>query len=213
MTNRHHITLRTLSQLPLPYRLRQLAIANATLDAIIMPDWDLRYFSYNCQWDEDETMASLRNGSGAHHYILFSRAGAFLKGFDVDSPLTEPPDSWITKDLPNGMQPYLDELAFEMSDLTFCVWCRDGYDKWEHGAPTNDDLLDVPLGYLHLLLDDPAAYADWATEYYEQTVPIESVRWVQAGNPLNDGIIASLNESISLNDISEDLKEIGYPPA
>ncbi len=211
MTNPQHISLRTLSRLPHPRRLRELAIANATLDALLMPDWELRYFSYDSRWGSGEEMASLRDGSGSHHYLLFSRSGTFLKGFDVGSPRNALPEGWATRDLPTVMGPCLDEAAFEMSDLTYCAWYLDGGDAWGHGVPGRADLLDARLGHLQLLLDDPAPYADWATEYYERNVPLESVRWVRAGKPLNEEVVASLNDGLSLRDLSDELEEIGYP--
>ena len=211
MTSRRRITLRTLDQLPPPKRLRELSIANAVLDAIIMPEWELRYFSHNSRWDEGEEMASLRNGSGSHHYMLFSTSGAFIKGFDVDSSLNTSPVGWATREVPTAMRSCLGEPAFEMGDLTYCTWWRDEREKWEHGMPREERLLDEPLGYLDLLLDDPAKYANWASEYYEQAVPTASVRWVQAGKPLAEEIVASLNPGVSIDDIREELDEIGYP--
>ena len=33
----------------------------ALLDAIIEPEWEYRYYSYNSHWSESEEMASLRD--------------------------------------------------------------------------------------------------------------------------------------------------------
>ncbi len=34
------------------------------LDAIMSPDWELRYFSFDSRWSPTEEMVSMRNGSG-----------------------------------------------------------------------------------------------------------------------------------------------------
>ena len=56
------ITLETLHLLPELERLRELCKALAILDAMIEPEWQLRYFSFDIKWDEGEEMASMRDG-------------------------------------------------------------------------------------------------------------------------------------------------------
>jgi hypothetical protein len=48
----------TLSVLPDVNTLRRKAQALAVLDAIMSPDWQYRYYSFNSQWDRNEMMAS-----------------------------------------------------------------------------------------------------------------------------------------------------------
>jgi hypothetical protein len=54
----------------------------ALLDAILSPDWEYRYFSFDSRWGPSERMGSMRNGQGDHWFALFSSAGCWLKGFD-----------------------------------------------------------------------------------------------------------------------------------
>ncbi len=58
------ISTQNLSALSTIERLRKLSQALATLDAILCPEWQYRYYSFNAQWDVGEMMASMRNGSG-----------------------------------------------------------------------------------------------------------------------------------------------------
>jgi hypothetical protein len=34
------------------------------LDAIVCPEWEHRYYSFNANWAADEVMGSMRDGSG-----------------------------------------------------------------------------------------------------------------------------------------------------
>jgi hypothetical protein len=56
-------------------QVRLVATSIAMLDAILSPTWDYRYYSYNAQWDMNEEMASMRNNSGDHFFILFQPQG------------------------------------------------------------------------------------------------------------------------------------------
>ncbi|MBO6551131.1 MAG: hypothetical protein JJ964_16135, partial [Rhizobiales bacterium] len=53
-----------LSKLPSPLQLKRLLQSLALLDAIMSPEWEYRYYSFDAQWSPSETMGSMRNGSG-----------------------------------------------------------------------------------------------------------------------------------------------------
>ena len=57
----------------------------------------------------------------------------------------------------------------------------------------------------------PESYRDWATEYYEQDVSLAAVRHVYLHRPLTRALVARLNPDLSLDDLAEDVEEIGYP--
>src|SRR5262249_20272971 len=44
--------------------LRNLCQVIATLDAILSPEWEWRYYSFNSKWSAGAMCASMRNGSG-----------------------------------------------------------------------------------------------------------------------------------------------------
>ena len=50
--------------LPSIQEVRRIAQSLAMLDAILSPEWDDRYHSFNSAWGLNEEMASMRNGSG-----------------------------------------------------------------------------------------------------------------------------------------------------
>lgn len=77
-----------LKSLPDIEDLRKLTQSLAMLDAIMSPEWEYRYYSFNSKWGEGEMMASMRNGSGDEYFILFDSHGAILKGFDRESAMS-----------------------------------------------------------------------------------------------------------------------------
>lgn len=44
--------------------LKRRTKALAMLEAIVCPEWEYRYYSYNSRWSSGEEMASMRNGQG-----------------------------------------------------------------------------------------------------------------------------------------------------
>jgi hypothetical protein len=68
--------------------LKKLCQSLATLDAIMSPEWEYRYYSFNSKWAEGEMMASMRNGSGDEYFILFNSEGAIMKGFAHESSMS-----------------------------------------------------------------------------------------------------------------------------
>src|SRR4051812_25663361 len=84
------ISTRDLSQMPSIDALEKLCQSIALLDAILSPQWDYRYFSFNAVWDAsmNERMASMRSGSGDEYFLVFSPNGAILKGFDHEAAMS-----------------------------------------------------------------------------------------------------------------------------
>src|SRR5689334_23119829 len=120
------ISLSTITpeKLPSIVGLRRLTKSIAMLDAIICPEWEYRYYSFNSKWGENEEMASMRNGSGDYWFILFDRFGSAMKGFAHEFPLAK--DSLfaarIQKIVPPVFKSFLQEPAFKMEEATFCLW-------------------------------------------------------------------------------------------
>ena len=51
--------------------MKKLCQSLALLDAVIYPDWQGRYYSFNDCWDTNVSLASMRGGSGDDYFILF----------------------------------------------------------------------------------------------------------------------------------------------
>ena len=190
----------------------------AVLDAILMPEWELRYYSYNARWGPGEEMASMRNGSGDEYLVLFAAAGAVIKGFAHESVMgrfaSERGSPWpgMLEGLPDEFDGFHSEPAFDISHTSFCLWRRGTDARWEIGPVEFPDAPD-PDGseaLLRILDADPRTYQRWCEEYYERAVPLSAIERVYRHEVLTDDLVAQLNAKVEIADL-KDLEEIGYP--
>jgi hypothetical protein len=199
----------------------------AMLDAIISPEWEYRYYSFNAAWGPAQELASMRNGSGDDYAIVFSPAGAWVRVFAHESPMSpwglEPPRPWpgVLDTVPPAFQACVQEPAFTLDAVpmvTACLWRQITDDRWHTGAidfPAGQEDPDGSEWLLELLLDDsPEAYRRFAEDYYElNSVNLAAVRQVYALRPLTQPLVTALNDRLSVADLAYDIAEIGYPTA
>jgi hypothetical protein len=144
------ISTRDLSGLGSLATLERLARSIAAIDAILSPEWDYRFFSFNAAWDSAnrERMASMRDGSGDGYFAVFSSVGGILKGFAHESPMSP----WVSSEnrvwpgvldgVPAIFGGFLSEPAFSMDETTFCIWRTFEDFAWNSGPidyPDGDD--------------------------------------------------------------------------
>lgn len=213
------VSTKHLKNIPEIDDLKKLLKSLATLDLIISPEWDYRYYSFNSKWDTEEEVGSMRNGSGDSFFVLFTKKGCFIKGFahehEMSSWNTESQRPWpgLLESVPEEFSQAKTEPAFSMNDISFCYWRRYQGSNWHHGDidfPEGED----PDGSRFLLkcFDlDPETYKEFAEDYFEIKIPLNTVKQIYGYTPLNEEMAKTLNPEISLNDILEELEEIGYP--
>lgn len=183
------ISTKNLTQLPEPPALRKITKALAMLDAIIEPEWEYRYYSFNSKWSDNEEMASMRNGSGDSWHCLFSSTGVFLKGFDHESEMSpwsrEDKSVWpgVLDNVPAVFGPCATEPALSMGDTTYCIWRENSESQWRIGNisfPDGDD--PDGSGWMLSILDgNPLTYKEWAEQYYERTLSADAIRRIYEG--------------------------------
>jgi hypothetical protein len=209
----------TLSVLPDVITLRRKAQSLAVLDAIMSPDWEYRYYSFNAQWDTDEMMACRRNGSGDELYVLFNPVGAILKGFDHESFMSpwarEEQSLWphIFDRVPPEFQTFLTEPAFDIPNTTFCVWRRNEDPSWHVGNieyPDGDEKSDGSEEQLSLFVGGPELYVRFANEYFEKTIALELVSLVYNHEILTATLVKQLNPEADIASVEPELASIGY---
>jgi hypothetical protein len=200
--------------------LRRLSQSLAMLDAILCPEWEYRYHSFKAHWAEGEEMASVRDGSGDDYFILFTQAGAIMKGFAHESEAWQRalergqrPVPGVFDGVPEEFAGFLTEPAFSTDETTFCLWRRPTDPTWQTGA---NDLLegedpDGSAELLRLLDGDLDAYRAWAEDYFETSVTRSAVDHIFGHRPLTEEIVKTLNPELSLDDLDEDVYEIAYP--
>jgi hypothetical protein len=220
-----HVTVYDVArQLPAIADLRDLCRSLAMLDAILSPDWEDRYYSMNANWADGEEMASMRNGSGNEYSIVFSTAGAYIRGFDHESPMSpygNDAEPWpgVIDEVPELFKPFVEESAFTDEDgvpvVTACLWRGATDDRWHHGTIDFPDRAvdpDGATGLFELLVDrSPEAFQRFAEDYYEVPVDLEAVSQVYTLRPLSPELVSLLNPEVSLTGLAQDISEVGYP--
>ena len=210
---------RSLGALPSIDRVRELSQSLAILDAVLSPEWEHRYYSFDSQWGSGEMTASMRNGSGDEYFILFDRNGAAIKGFDHEAHMSPWSSNggkiWqgIYENLPESFSAFRNEVAFSMADVTFCIWREPSDLAWHCGAiafPEGEDP-DGSGWMLEALGGDPEVYLEFARDYYEIELPLSAIEAIYAHAPLSVELLRQLNPAVSLGAVAHDVSEIGYP--
>jgi hypothetical protein len=187
----------------------------AMLDAILCPEWEFRYYSFNAAWADGEQMGSMRNGSGEDFFAQFSSVGCWLKGFAHECLLSSTrPWPGVLDAVPEEFAACLEEPAFSVEDVTFCIWRRYADQAWQVGPvpfPVDNADADGSEFLLSPLDGRPETYRVWAAEYYSRDVELAAVEHVYRHKPLNPDVVARLNPEASLGELAMDISEIGYP--
>lgn len=207
------LSTRNLNALPDIDGLRRLAQSLATLDAILSPEWEYRYYSFNRAWADGEMMASMRNGSGDRWFALFCAAGAALHGraHDVAQAGHGRREPGIFGRLPAAFHDnLLHEPAFTTHESTFCIWRLEHDARWSSGA-AESAAGDDAAGLLEILDGQPARYVAFAGSYHERDLEPDDVAAIYAHRPLTPALVRRLNPDVDLAALADDLDEIGYP--
>jgi hypothetical protein len=215
------ISTRELSKLPDIAALEKICQSLAMLDAILCPEWESRYFSFNTNWDAalGDRMASMRNGSGDEYFILFCSIGAIMKGFDHESTMSswssEAGKVWpgVLDSVPPEFTSFLNEPAFNLADTTFCIWRTSSDSEWHRGNirfPEGPDP-DGSEGLLWALDGNPQTYRDFALDYFESDVDLDAIRDIFRHVPLDADLVARLNPERVYSELVTEAAEIGYP--
>jgi hypothetical protein len=206
------ISTTNLAVLPNKLHLRQICKALSVLDAIISPEWEYRYYSYQSKWSDNEEFCEMRNGQGDHMLILFRDEGCVINGMTHEY---YPKDkSKLTKGLPEVFKEFIFGEPVNSIGTTFCLWTF-GNSKWMIGDLENFE--DGSEEMLEIFDGDPQTYINWATDYYEDGFVVNEhtykvVSDIYQGNVLTKEMVLSLVTKLEDWDkLKEDLKEIDFP--
>ncbi|GAA4621868.1 hypothetical protein GCM10023196_011900 [Actinoallomurus vinaceus] len=211
---------------------RALSQSFAVLDKILSPEGFPSY-GFASRWTEGEELASMNNGSGDEYSIVFTSAGAFIRGFDHESPMSPYGDDdfalWpgLVESVPAEFTAQVTEPAFCHYDLsgdlflaaTVCLWRRHDDPAWSAGDidfPEADRTGD-PDGadWMFGLLAEgtPEAYRAYAEDYFEVVLDPADVRHVFEHRPLTADLVRRINPDTDLAALAGTLETIGYPRA
>lgn len=207
------------ANLPSPTKLRELCKSLALLDAILCPEWEYRYYAYNCKWSDDEEFFQMRDGEGNDMLILLRKDGVVINGFEHE--LYDYEENQPSKeDLTLGLPPQYNEFVFgepvTSIGSTYCIWTNDKQ-EWTIGKAEHEE--DGSEDQLHIFDNNPETYTEWAINYYfdgeesKMTSEMkETIKYIYQGKTLTKEMVTALNSE--LDDwklLEEDLQDISYP--
>ncbi len=199
--------LENINQLPSIAEMIKISQSLAILDAILMPEWEYRYFSYNKSWNNKQYMASMRDGEGSHYYILFDennkQPSCLGKIYDRDQSIDDKVYSMVNK--LEIFKTFLEEVAFENDKASFYFHFDQKSNQWR-AIPKEKN-----IPFLGIMKNKQKEYIQWAEEYYETKIDAKVVTEIFEFKRLDERMISNLNPNIDLNDLLKDINEIGYP--
>ena len=208
-----------MTSLPAIPELISRAKALATLDLILSPEWQYRYYSFNTTWSPSEQVASMRDGCGDEWWLVFHSNGwAALKGLahasEAWSKMRNQLSTAIQATIPPSLAEFAKEPAFRWNSTGFAYFYLPDEQRWRR-ANDLTPFADLNAGeddLLRHLCCSASDYALFAEYYYERTVPVNIVDKMFRHAAVTDQMVSSLNPEITLKDIANELySEIGYP--
>jgi len=199
-------------RLPAPADLQRLCQALAALDAINSPDPEYRYYTYTPNWDENEVVFEMNDGEGDQLLALFRPEGCAINGYllGYDEPFK--PD--LLRGLPAAFQEFMMGEPVASIGTTFCLW-HPAQGQWQVGVVEDEDNGSEEL--LGIFDNQPATYAEWATEYYtDETdrapITAAAVAPVYKHETLTRAHVLALNAELTdWPALAAELELIGYP--
>jgi hypothetical protein len=193
--------------------LQRLCQALAVLDAINSQDEEYRYYSYSPEWGENEAVFEMNDGEGDQMLALFRPEGCVLNGF-LDG-YDQPDKAQVTQGLPPAFHEFIFGEPVNSIGTTFCLWHpAEPSQGWQTGVVEDEDGSEE---LLFIFDNNPATYAEWATEYYTEETdrkPItpQAVAPIYRHEVLTKAmVLALIDELESWPQLEADLQAIGYP--
>ncbi|UOQ55202.1 hypothetical protein [Hymenobacter cellulosivorans] len=207
------ISTQNLTALPAEIELQRICKALAVLDAIISPEEEYRYHTYDAKWGEGEEVFEMNDGEGDQMLILFSPDGAVISGY-ADG-LEEVDKTVLREALPPEFHEFIFGEPVNSIGTTFCLWTLDN-SPWQlaPGTPAEDGSEDL----LPILDGHPRTYIDWAQEYFEEErfpkdgLLLGTVTQLYYGETLTKPMVQALVTHVAdWEALRRDLDEINYP--
>ncbi len=183
----------------LQQKLKALALA----DTILEPEWEMRYFSYDSNWAEEQQMASMRDGEGCFWYVWFQGENIGYKSISPhDGLMSKKELDDIKNNIPKEYEEFINEPAFYIDDATE-IWLLKDL-KWiKYGITDITEIIDLS----EIFKWSATEYKEWAEYYYEKDIDMEALNKVFDFTLDRDDIL-KLNPEAVIDDIFEFMKEM-----
>jgi hypothetical protein len=205
------LSTQSLQSLPDVASIKRICKAVSVLDALLCPEWEYRYYSYNSKWAEAEEFCEIRNGQGDHSLILFRNNSCVINGFMHE--FRQPDKAELTKGLPNEFREFIYGEPVHSIGSTFCIW-NTGNSVWQSGKVLPNDGSGKVL---HIFDNNPQTYINWASGYFgdnlrPEGISLQAVNDIYQGKALNKEMVLNLVPEIEdWEQLEQDLQEIDYP--
>ena len=207
------LSTQNLTALPAELDLQRTCKAQAVLDAILSPEEEYRYHTYDAHWGDGEEVFELNDGEGDQLLILFALEGAVVNGYADGLDDADP--AVLQAALPEPFHEFMRQEPVQSIGTTFCLWTL-ANEPWQlaPGSAAED-----ASGELLFLLDGhPRTYLTWAQEYFEEHIFPEggpllgTVMQLYYGETLTRPMVLSLVRHVAdWEALRRDLDEINYP--
>jgi hypothetical protein len=197
--------------LPDRNKLKTICKAISVLDAVLSPEWEYRYYSYNRQWSDNEEFFEMRDGSGDQMLILFRHDGCVINGFAHE--YDQPEKQKLTEGLPSVFDEFIYGEPVKTIGTTFCIWTTE-LRNWQIGQIANYQ--DNSENMLSIFDGNPQTYIDRANEFFDESsagngIPLNTVTDIYNGQTLTREMVLSIvNDFEDWEQLETDLNEIGY---
>jgi hypothetical protein len=207
------LSTQNLTALPAELDLQRICKAQAVLDAILSPEEEYRYHTYNARWGDGEEVFEMNDGEGDQLLILFALEGAVVNGYADGLDDADP--AALSAAVPEPFQEFMREEPVKSIGTTFCCWTL-GNQPWQlaPGSAAEDGSDEL----LFLLDGHPRTYIDWAQEYFEAErfhpggLPLGPVTQLYYGETLTKPTVQALTTHVAdWEALRRDLDEINYP--
>lgn len=205
------LSSKNLNLLPNPKELKQLCKSISTLEAILSPEWEYRFYSYQKDWSATEEFCEMRDGEGNQLLIVFKSNGTALNGFAHESQMIDQKE--ILSKIPMEFNDFIFEEPVKSIGSSFCIWQTKSDTYWQIGdiQYSNNSYYDGSEELLKLLDGKAMTYKVWADEYYEIELDLKLVEEIFQGNIITKDIVTKINPELNdFEKLKSDLQEIGY---
>ncbi len=213
------------TQLTNEEELKKILLCQAVLDIVMTDEEDswLRLINYYKNYNDDVDMVKIDNGSGDHMYIMFSKHGTIIKGFDHESELSPyaNDEGNIAKGIydfvPDELMNLLSDESVERDDVTFCIWRSKNDPLWKKGKDLVSEGykygVDGEVFLLGFIFDTAESWLDWAKDYFEEDAEKLHLSFVKNVYDLKiekKEIEKMIDQDRDIEKVIDELKQIGY---
>jgi len=116
--------------------------------------------------------------------------------------------------VPAAFEEFLKEPSFDIPNTTFCRWRQNNDLSWQVSNieyPDADAGADGSEEQLSWFASGPELYVEFAKEYFEKSIPLETVKQIYRHEPITELAVRQLNPDADPPSVDKDLLEIAYP--